>query len=267
MTDEMRNPALAEPPPKGFRILAFAIKAAVATVVVLGAMLAVIAVSGADLAALDEHEVFRYRMLAAPVFIAGYLLVDHWLARLRAGAPAPSQARAPRGYAAEVIAVALVAGGGAVFWHDHMTHDIPNAVAVPATFVSATCVDRSKRTGPHMAIGYEFASRSTRVRTPQTKCLLADCGPAQAPPPPMDTEFKKVFYASLTQCQAALPAVRSAKAPATVWTGDKDPQAAVRARFTPQRENPPYFLLWLPAVIAGTILGVSVVQRTRRRVS
>lgn len=265
MTDAKRNPAEAAPLGKGGRIFAFAIKVAMVTLVVLGGMLVAVALSGVDLAALDEHEIFRYRMIAAPVLIVGYLLIDHWLARRAAAAAAGAQpqSRPHQGYTAELIALALVAGGGALFWHDHVTHDIPDAVAVTGSFVGATCVDRRRNTGPHMAIGYEFASRSTQLRAPSTQCLLADCGPAKVAHQPMDTEFKKVFYASVAECRAALPAVLAAKASTTVWTGDKDPQAAVRARFTPQRDTPPYFLLWLPATIAATIVVVSVVRRKR----
>ncbi len=170
-----------------------------------------------------------------------------------------------RGYTVEFMALAFVAAGGAAFWHDHVSNEIPNPVAVVGTFTSASCVDRSRKgVGPHMAIGYEFPSQSTRERVPQTQCLLSDCGPETKPPQVMDTEYKKVFYASVQECSAALPAVLASKAPTTVWTGDKDPNASVRARFTPEREPPPYFLLWFPAAVAAVVLLISGLVRARR---
>ena len=51
--------------------------------------------------------------------------------------------------------------------------------------------------------------------------------------------------------------------PTTVWTGDKDPNASVRARFTPERDKPPYFLLWFPATVAAVVLLISAFARTR----
>ncbi len=72
-----------------------------------------------------------------------------------------------------------------------------------------------------------------------------------------------MFHSSLAECQAALPQVLALQAPTTVWTGDKDPNAAVRARFTPQRDPPLYFLLWVPLLVAATVLLVSGVQRLR----
>ena len=254
---------------KVFSVIGFAVKVATVSVVVLGIMMIIIALSGVeDWSLLDEHEVFRYRMVAAPVVIAGYLLFDYLLGRRRAAAAAASQGSQvlpKRGYAIELMALAFVAAGGAAFWHDHISNEIPHPVAVVGQFTSATCVDRSKRgVGPHMAIGYEFPSQSTRVRVPQTQCLLSDCGPEQKPPQVMDTEYKRVFYASLQECRAALPAVLAAKAPTTVWTGDKDPNASVRARFTPEREPPPYFLLWFPAAVAAVVLLISGLVRARQ---
>jgi hypothetical protein len=47
--------------------------------------------------------------------------------------------------------------------------------------------------------------------------------------------------------------------------GDQDPNAAVRARFTPPlRDPPPYFLLWVPLSAAAIVLLVSGVRRWRR---
>jgi hypothetical protein len=114
-----------------------------------------------------------------------------------------------------------------------------------------------------MSIGYEFPSQSTTMRAPQMKCLLDNCEPEKKPPQYMDTANNNVFYASLQQCVAALPAVLASKAPATVWTGDKDPNASVRARFTPERDTPPYFLLWLPAAVAAVVLLISAFVRMR----
>ncbi len=287
---------------KAFAVFDYAIKVVKVSVVVLGLMIVAIALSGVDMARLDEHEIFQYRMVAAPAIIIGYLLVDYLLARRRADRAAEaaarivaadarnklvssvdpdagrraaqaaaaaneaSQARPKRGYAAELMALAFVAAGAAAFWHDHTSNAIPNAVAVPAKFVSAKCVDRSGRTvvvGPHMSIGYEFVSRSTSVRDSGVTCLVDNCGAETKPPQYTDTEYKRVFYPSLSQCQAALPAVLAAKAPTTVWTGDKDPNASVRARFTPERDQPPYFLLWFPSAVAAVVLLISAVARRR----
>ena len=292
---------------KVFAVVDYAVKVVKVSVVVLGLMLLAVALSGVDMARLDEHEIFRYRMVAAPALIIGYLLIDHLLARRRtertaaqaeaearrgaaqtrtefvlsidpeadrraaqaaAQANQRSQARPQRGYTVELMALAFVAAGGAAFWHDHLSNEIPNAVAVPATFVSAKCVERSGRSvvvGPHMSIGYEFVSLSTSVRESGMTCLLENCEAEKKPPQPMDTEYNKVFYASLSQCQAALPAVLAAKAPTTVWTGDKDPNASVRARFTPERDKPPYFLLWFPSAVAAVVLLVSAAARWRSR--
>ncbi|ROZ76528.1 hypothetical protein [Ramlibacter sp. WS9] len=250
-------------------IFDYAIKVMVVTFVVLGLMLAVIGLSGVDMGNLDEHEVFRYRLVAAPVAIVGYLLMDYLVSRRRArlaaiAASTGSQDRPRRGYAAEFISLAALAAGGAAFWHDHVTHEIPNAVAVAGTFVSAKCVASGKRTGPHMGISYEFPSQSTSARAPQTQCLLTECEPEKMTPQFMDTAYRTVFYATLQECTAALPAVLASKAPTTVWTGDKDFNAAVRARFTPERDTPPYFLIWVPLAVAALVLLVSIVQRTRR---
>lgn len=250
-------------------IFDYAIKVVMVTVVVLGIMLAIMGLSGADFGSLDEHEVFRYRMVAAPIIIAGFLLADYLLGRRRArlamlAESTDIQDQPRRGYMAELIAVALLVAGGATFWHDHTTHDIPNAIAVAGKFTGATCVDRGKRTGPHMSIGYEFASLSTSARRSESRCLLANCEADKAAPQYMDTEYKKVFYGTVQECNAALPGVLAAKAPTTVWTGDKDPNAAVRARFTPERDPPPYFLLWLPAAIALVVFLVSGFSRMRR---
>lgn len=256
---------------KAFAVFDYAIKVAKVSVVVLGIMLVAIALSGVDMARMDEHEVFRYRMYAVPALIVGYLLIDYVLAGRRATRAAEARAhnaQRKRGYAVELMALAFVAAGGAAFWHDHMSHEIPNPVAVPAKFVSAKCVDQSSRriggsVGPHMSLGYEFPSLSTSVRAPEMKCLLANCELEKSPPQYMDAEYKKVFYASLAECQAALPAVLAAKAPVTVWTGDKDPNASVRARFTPEREKPPYFLLWFPSAVAACVLLISGFRRLR----
>jgi len=287
---------------KAFAVFDYAIKVVKVSVVVLGLMIVAIALSGVDMARLDEHEIFQYRMVAAPAIILGYLLIDYLLARRRAGRAAEaaarsgaanarnkfvssaelaadrraaqaaaaaneaSQVRPKRSYAVEFMALAFVAAGGVAFWHDHMSNEIPDAVAVPAKFVSAKCVDRSGKTvvvGPHMSIGYEFVSRSTRVRESGVTCLLDNCEAEKKPPEYTDTEYKRVFYASLSQCQAALPAVLAAKEPTTVWTGDKDPNASVRARFTPERDQPPYFLLWFPSAVAAVVLLISAVARRR----
>ena len=115
-----------------------------------------------------------------------------------------------------------------------------------------------------MSIGYEFPSQSTSVRVSGMKCLLDNCEPEKKPPQYMDTEHKRVFYASLQECTAALPAVLASRASTTVWTGDKDPNASVRARFTPERDKPPYFLLWFPSAVAVVVLLLSGFWRTRR---
>jgi len=286
---------------RAFALIDYAIKVVKVSVVVLGIMLVAIALSGVELGRLDEHEIFRYRMYAAPALIVGVLLIDYLLARrlanravdplARDGATSPrdafalsidpdagrrlaevaaasaaDKARPKRGYAVELMALAFVAAGGTAFWHDHVSNEIPNPVAVPAKFVGATCVERSGRTvvvGPHMSIGYEFASQSTSVRASGMACLLDNCEPEKKPPQYTDTEYKRVFYASVSECNAALPAVLAAKAPVTVWTGDKDPNAAVRARFTAERERPPYFLLWFPSVVAAVMLLISGFLRTR----
>ena len=256
---------------KAFAVVDFAITVAKVSIVVIGLMLLAITLSGADMARLDEHEVFRYRMVAAPAIIIGYLLIDYLLARRRAdrsGAAAndADQARPNRSWTVEFMALAFVAAGGAAFWHDLRSNEIPNAVATPATFVSAQCVERSGRkivVGPHMSIGYEFVSRSTSVRESGVKCLLDNCEPEKRPSQYMDTEYNRVFYASLSQCQAALPAVLAARAPTTVWTGDKDPNASVRARFTPERAPPSYFLLWVPLSVSALVLLVFGWLRTR----
>ena len=172
--------------------------------------------------------------------------------------------RPRRSYGPFWLSLLLVAGGGAAFWHDHITHEIPNPVAVEGRFVSATCHGSRKNTGPYMSIGYEFPSLSSRVRTQEMKCFVDKCESHQAPQQVMDTGYKEVFYSSQQECKAALPAVLAARPPATVWTGDKGPQAAVRARFTPQRHPPPYFLLWLPLSVAAAALVFSAVRRGRR---
>ena len=289
---------------KAFAIFDYAIKVVTVSVVVLGIGIVIIALSGVDMARADEHEVFRYRMYAAPVVIVGYLLIDYLLGRRRqiaatdaatrskavtaqdefvlsidpaadrrsaeaATAREAGQASPKRGYAAELMALAFVAAGGAAFWHDHMNNEIPNPVAVPAKFVSAKCVDRTSRriggsVSPHMLIGYEFPSQSTSVRASGMTCLLDNCEPEKKPTQYMDTESKQVFYTSLSECRAALPAVLASKSPTTVWTGDKDPNASVRARFTPERDKPPYFLLWFPATVAAVVLLISALARTRR---
>ena len=288
---------------KAFAIFDYAIKVVKVSVVVLGIGIVIMALSGVDMANADEHEVFRYRMYAAPVVIVGYLLMDYLLGRRRqiAATDAATRSRAvtaqdefvlsidphadrraaeaatarearqagpKRGYATELMALAFVAAGGAAFWHDHMNNEIPNPVAVPAKFVSAKCVDRSSRriggsVSPHMLIGYEFPSQSTSVRLSGTTCLLDNCEPEKKPTRYMDSESKQVFYTSLSDCQAALPAVLASKSPTTVWTGDKDPNASVRARFTPERDKPPYFLLWFPGAVAAVVLLISALARTR----
>ena len=290
---------------KTFAIFDFAIKVVWVSVVVMGVIAVAIALSGVDLGRLDEHEVFKYRMVVAPAIVVAYLLVDFMLARRRgrratdavkARSPIVSaenrfalsidptaDRRAPdalaarsvkaiqptSGYAAELMALAFVAAGGAAFWHDHMNNEIANPVAVPAKFVSAKCVDRTIRriggsVSPHMLIGYEFPSQSTSVRVSGMTCLLDNCEPEKKPTQYMDTESKQVFYTSLSECRAALPAVLASIAPTTVWTGDKDPYASVRARFTPERDSPPYFLLWFPSVVAAIVLLISGFVRTRR---
>ncbi len=262
--------ASASPGEKVFAIFDYAVKVVKVSLVVLGASIVVTALSGVDIATANEHEVFQYRFHAAAVLIVGYLLVDWLLGRRRARraadaastastAAADLQVRPKRGFAAEFMALAFVAGGAAAFWHDHITHDIPKLVAVVGKFVSATCVDRAYRRiggsiSPHMSIAYEYPSQSSRPRDSGMKCFVDNCGFEKAPAPPMDTEAKQVFYASLAQCQAALPNVLELKPPATVWTGDKGPNAAVRARFTPERDTPPYFLLWLPGGVAAVVL-------------
>lgn len=191
-----------------------------------------------------------------------------------AGIPASDaiNGRPRRRYAAEFMALVFIAAGGAAFWHDHVLNEIPNPVAVVGRFTNAACFDWSRSTGrlgnsvaPRMSIGYEFPSQSTSVRVPQMKCLLENCEPEKAPPQYTDTENKRVFYASLEACKAALPEVLAAKSPTTVWTGDKDPNASVRARFTPERESPPYFLLWFPSVVAALVLLVLAFIRSRRQ--
>jgi hypothetical protein len=260
---------------KAWGVIDVLVKAAWVSLVVMGGMLVVVELSGVDIADADQHEIFRYRTPAAAVLIVGYLLMDHLLARRRARRVADAASTVgtsvppKRCFAAELMALASVAAGAAAFWHDHITHHIPNPVAVAGRFVSATCVDRTYRRigpsiGPHMSIAYEFPSASTHARVSELTCLLDDCEPKPVPPPPMDTEYKRVFYASLPECRAALPEVLALRAPTTVWTGDKDPNATVRARFTPQRDSPPYFLLWLPLLIAALVLLISGVQRLRR---
>lgn len=307
-SDSKKPDADAAAPPargeKAFAIFDFAIKVVKVSLVVLGIGIVIIALSGVDMARADEHEVFRYRMYAAPVVIVGYLLIDYLLGRRRqiaatdavtrskavtaqdqfvlsidpaadrrsaeaAAAREANKARPKRGYAVELMALAFVAAGGAAFWHDHMNNEIANPVAVPAKFVSAKCVDRTIRriggsVSPHMLIGYEFPSQSTSVRVSGMTCLLDNCEPEKKPAQYMDTASKQVFYTSLSECSAALPAVLASIAPTTVWTGDKDPYASVRARFTPERDSPPYFLLWLPSVVAAIVLLISGFVRTRR---
>ena len=307
-SDSKKPDADAAAPPargeKAFAIFDFAIKVVTVSLVVLGIGIVIIALSGVDIARADEHEVFRYRMYAAPVVIVGYLLIDYLLGRRRqiaatdavtrskavtaqdqfvlsidpaadrrsaeaAAARQANKARPKRGYAVELMALAFVAAGGAAFWHDHMNNEIANPVAVPAKFVSAKCVDRTIRriggsVSPHMLIGYEFPSQSTGVRVSGMTCLLDNCEPEKKPAQYMDTASKQVFYTSLSECSAALPAVFASKAATTVWTGDKDPYASVRARFTPERDSPPYFLLWFPSVVAAIVLLISGFVRTRR---
>ena len=227
---------------KAFAVFDYAIKVVKVSLAVLGIMIISIALSGVDMARLDEHEVFRYRMHAAPVLITSYLLIDYRISRLRAtrvaaaekgnGAAnarddfvlsvdpdadrraaetaagnAVSKARPKQGYAVELMALAFVTAGGAAFWHDHISNEIPDPVPVAAKFVSAKCVDRSSSriggsVGPHMSIGYEFPSQSTSVRASETKCLLDNCEPANKPPQHMDTKYKRVFYASVLECRA-----------------------------------------------------------------
>lgn len=288
---------------KTFAAFDYALRVVWITLTVLGVGLLIIALSGVDMAALDEHEVFRYRTQAAVAVIALCLIADHVFRRRRkrlADAEALTADAAARGdfvlsvdpdadqravetaaaisgarevardrsryrFRAALIAAAFMAAGGAAFWHDHITHDIPNAVAVPAAFVEAKCHGRGRiGAGPYMAVGYQFVSRSTTPRSSGMTCLLDKCEPEKAPAPVLDTEYKRVAYATLAACEAALPAVRAARAATTVWTGDKDPNAAVRARFTPEREQPPYFLLWLPAVVGGVVLLVLVTTRRSR---
>ncbi|MBL8519425.1 MAG: hypothetical protein JNK75_02030 [Betaproteobacteria bacterium] len=249
-----------------FAVFDYAIKVAVVVLVVLGLLWVAMELSGADKHRLDEHAFFRFRHAVAFALVAGYLLIDFVLRRRRATAPVDAQPKP--GHAAEWISVALVAAGGIAFWHDHKTHEIPKVVAVQGTFVSATCVDRERRAvvvrGPYMAIGYEYPSQSTSVRTSQMTCFVANCESGNPPKQYTDTEYKQVPYATMQACNDALPAVLAAKAPVTVWTGDKDPIAAVRARFTPERHAPPYFLLWVPMAVAVVVLTVAIARRTRR---
>ncbi len=288
-----------------FAVFDFVIKAVVVTLVVLGIMLVIIALSGVQMEDADGHEIFRYRMHAAAALIVGYLLIDVLMSRRRARQAANDLARTKsanassqfelsidpdadrravvadaaakhatreipkRSYTVVWMALAFVAAGGAAFWYDHVANKIPNAVAVPARFLSAKCVEARGGTkgvsvGAHMSIGYEFASRSTSVRTPEMQCLLANCEPETAPRQYPDTLYKQVFYSSVSACEVELPAILAAKAPTTVWTGDKAPNASVRARFTPEREKPPYFLLWFPSLIAAIVLLISALKRRRR---
>lgn len=289
---------------KAFAVFDYAIKVVKVSVVVLGIMIVAVALSGVDIARLDEHELFRYRKYAAPAIVVGYLLIDYLLARRRAAravdaavrggaahtrneftlsvdsdadrraaeaaaAIAAHNAQPKRGYAVEFMALAFVAAGGAAFWHDHISNEIPNPVAVPATFVSAKCVERgSSRIGgsvaPHMLIVYEFVSQSTSVRVPEMKCLLDNCESEKKPGQYMDSVYKRAFYASVAACNAALPAVLATRASTAVWTGDKPPDASVRARFTREHDTPPYFLLWFPAAVAAVVLMMSAFARTRR---
>ncbi len=298
MTPDKRDACAAEARgEKAFSIIDYAVKVVVVTLVVMGLMILIVELSGVGMAGANEHKILRYRMVAAPVLIIGYLLIDLLLARRRTSRAAETLARdeaaqrpnafslsidseadrraaaavaardakpvqARRGYAIEFMALVFVAGGGVAFWQDRIDHDIPNAKAVPATFVSAQCVAQTTRriggtVGPHMSILYEYLSQSTRPRDSGMKCLLENCEPETKPRQYTDTEQQRVFYASLALCQAALPAVLAAKAPTTVWTGDKDTNASIRARFTPEREKPPYFLLWFPGAVAAVILLIS----------
>ena len=155
----------------------------------------VIALSGVEMADVNEHPMFRYRMSAVTVAIIGSLLVDCLLARRRARraadaaptpSPSPSHPDLERGYAAEFMAFVFIAGGAAALWHDHITHDIPNPVAVVGKFFGARCIDRTYKLngqsiGPHMTMAYEFPSQSTRASMSQTKCLLDSCEPVKAP--------------------------------------------------------------------------------------
>lgn len=251
-------------------IFDYAIKVVVVSLVVLGLGIVIVELSGVDMAVADEHEIFRYRLHAAAAVVAGYLLVDYLLnrrrARLTALAESTGIAQPPRrSYAAAFFALGLLAAGGAAFWHDHITHDIPNAVAVPARFTGATCIERGKRTGPYMSIAYEYPSRSTHARPQEMKCFVDKCEGQDTPKQTMDTEHKRVFYASVEECRAALPSVLAARAPATVWTGDKGPQEAVRARFTRERDTPPYFLLWIPLLVVLVVLVAGLVRMVRPR--
>ncbi|RZJ16432.1 MAG: hypothetical protein EOO54_17040 [Haliea sp.] len=251
-------------------IFDYAIKVVVATLVVLGLGIVIIELSGVDMAVADEHEIFRYRMHAAAAVVSGYLLVDYLLNRRRARLAALAEStgipqRPRRSYGAVFFALGLLVAGGAAFWHDHMTHDIPNPVAVTARFAGATCVDRGKRTGPYMAIAYEFPSQSARERPQEMKCFVDKCEGQNVPPQYMDTEHKRFFYASVEECRAALPSVLAAKAPATVWTGDKGTHETVRARFTPERDTPPYFLLWIPLLVALVVFVAGLVKMFRPR--
>jgi hypothetical protein len=268
--------ASASPGETAFAAFDYAVKVIKVSLVVLGAILVVTALSVVDMAYANQHEIFQYRFHAAAVLIVGYLLVDWLLGRRRARHAADAtktaapdlQVRPKRGFAAELMALAFVAGGAAAFWHDHITHDIPKPVAVVGKFVSATCVDRAYRRiggsiSPHMSIAYEYPSQSSRPRDSGMKCFVDNCEFQKAPAPPMDTDAKQVFYASLAECQAALPNVLELKSPTTVWTGDKGPNATVRARFTPERDAPPYFLLWLPGGVAAVVLLASGFLRIR----
>jgi len=259
---EMNDKAPGE---KAFAVFAYAITVVKVSVVVMGISIVVTALSGVEYVLLDEHEVFRYRMHATVATIVACLFISHLLARRRArravdAASTVSPASRPNDYLAIFMALTFVAGGAAAFWHDHINHEIPNPVAVAGKFVSATCVARTTRVrrivsvGPHMSIGYEFPSQSTRPRDSGMQCLLDQCEPEKTPPQQLDIEYRRVFYETLQQCEAALPDVLELKAPATVWTGDKSPNASVRARFTPERDPPPYFLLWIPSVMAAVAL-------------
>ena len=270
---------------KTFALLDIVVKTAVVTLVVFGIIMAVIALSGVDMAQADEHEIFRYRTPAAVAIIVGYLLIDWRLGRRRSHRAAEAaeaaryssaaaasldakQAHPKRGYAVEMMALAFVAGGGAAFWHDHITHEIPNPKAVPATFVSAACADRTYRriggsVAPHMSIIYEFVSLSTSARPQEMTCFTDSCESEKTPKQYKDTVEKKAFFASKPACETDLPAVLAAKSPTTVWTGDVSPNAPVRARFTPEREEPPNFLLWFPGAVAAVMLLISGLARVR----
>jgi len=260
------NPPDRERGAKAFAAFDYLIRLVKVTLVVLAAVIAIIVVAGVDMAQLDEHPLLRFRFHAAAAAIVVWMLADWVYARYRRllaeqhaldGTVAP-----PRGGgAAMALSLALLAGGTVAFWHDHHSNEIVDAVAVPAAFVDARCIERSRRSGPYMAIGYQFVSRSTRPLPAQTTCLLANCEPAAAAAPVLDTEYQRVPYASVEACREALPAVLAAKAPATVWTGDVDRNAAVRARFTPERGERPYFLLWIPALVAAVVLLASLWRR------